>query len=141
MTALATFRDTKQMGCNPLPVELCVPMKAATTIYAGSIVVSDAGYAAPGRTATGLITLGMAMETVVNSGAAGAKKVRVKPGVFKWGNSSAGDLIAQANCYADVYIADDQTVALTSATNTRSIAGKVIQVDSDGVWVQTVLGT
>ena len=36
---------------------------------------------------------------------------------------------------SDCYIVDDQTVAKTSGTNTRSVAGKVFDVDADGVWV------
>ena len=47
------------------------------------------------------------------------------------------DLIAQADAGSDCYIVDDQTVAKTSGTNTRSRAGIVLAVDADGgVWVQ-----
>jgi hypothetical protein len=45
-------------------------------------------------------------------------------------NSTAGDLIAQADVGTDCYIVDDQTVAKTSGTNTRSVAGKVQEVDA-----------
>jgi len=34
------------------------------------------------------------------------------------------------------YIVDDETVAKTNGTNTRSAAGTVVGVESDGVWVQ-----
>ena len=37
---------------------------------------------------------------------------------------------------SDCYIVDDQTVAKTNGTNTRSVAGKIIAVDADGVWVK-----
>jgi hypothetical protein len=54
---------------------------------------------------------------------------------------------ASVTCYAggiavldasgnDCYLVDDQTVAKTSATNTRSVAGKIVDVDSQGVWVK-----
>jgi len=59
----------------------------------------------------------------------------VRPGVFKFANSANGDLIAQANVCADCYIVDDNTVALTDGGGTRSRAGKIVGVDSDGVWV------
>ena len=35
----------------------------------------------------------------------------------------------------DCFIVDDQTVAKTNGANTRSRAGKVFDVDADGVWV------
>ena len=69
-------------------------------------------------------------------GANGAISVQVKRGTFKYGNSSAGDLIAQADVGADCYIVDDQTVAKTNGSSTRSVAGKIIAVDADGVWVK-----
>ena len=50
-------------------------------------------------------------------------------------NSASADLISLADIGADCYIVDDQTVAKTSGTNTRSVAGKVFDVDADGVWV------
>ena len=34
------------------------------------------------------------------------------------------------------YIVDDETVAKTDGTATRSAAGKVVGLDSDGVWVE-----
>jgi hypothetical protein len=34
------------------------------------------------------------------------------------------------------YLVDDQTVAKTDGTNTRSPAGFVRDVDADGVWVE-----
>lgn len=115
------------------------PVKANTTCFQGSLVVLDAGYVAPGRTATGLIAVGMALETVA-AVAAGDASARVKSGTFKFANSAAGDLIAQANVGADCYIVDDQTVALTNGGATRSRAGKITAVEGDGVWVQVALG-
>ncbi|MPZ57610.1 MAG: hypothetical protein GEU91_14145 [Rhizobiales bacterium] len=114
------------------------PVLAATEIFAGSIVVLDAaGWAKPAVTATGLVVAGRAEEQVDNSaGANGALRVRVKRGVFRYGNSAAGDLIAQADIGADCYLVDDQTVAKTDGTGTRSLAGKVVQVDAIGVWVK-----
>ena len=117
------------------------PVKGSTKIYKGTLIVLNAGYAAPGSTATGLIALGRAEETVDNSsGADGAKNIRVKPGVFRFANSGSADAIAQADAGADCYIVDDQTVAKTSGTSTRSRAGKIDSVDSVGVWVLIGLG-
>lgn len=133
MAALTTARNTPERAGDVIGY----PVKASVKPIQGGIAVLNAGYAAPGTTATGLIAIGRFEETVDNStGADGALSVRVKRGTFKFANSAAGDLIAQADAGADCYIVDDQTVAKTSATNTRSVAGKIIAVDADGVWVQ-----
>lgn len=133
MAALTKDRDTQRKSDPDL---YAFPVKAATTIFAGSLVVNDAGVAAPGRTATTLKALGRAESYVANPGAAGAEKVTVRRGVFRFGNSSAGDAIALSDVGANCYIVDDQTVAKTDGTGTRSIAGVVRDVDAQGVWVE-----
>lgn len=133
MTALAAARNTPERAGDVVGY----PVKASVKPIQGGIAVLNAGYAAPGTTAAGLIAVGRFEETVDNtSGANGAVSVQVKRGTFKFGNSSAGDLIAQADVGADCYIVDDQTVAKTNGSSTRSVAGKIIAVDADGVWVK-----
>lgn len=114
------------------------PLAAAVKIYQGSLVVLDnAGNARPGRASTTDRVRGVAQATVDNTaGAAGALSVDTETGVFRFANSAAGDLIVRTDIGADCYVVDDQTVAKTSATNTRIVAGKVRDVDADGVWVQ-----
>ncbi|OCP17443.1 MULTISPECIES: hypothetical protein [unclassified Ensifer] len=111
------------------------PMKGATTIFQGALVVMDAGLAVPGRTALNLVTIGIAEATVVNSGADGVRKALARRGTFKFFNHGA-DAVTSAEIGKDCFIADDQTVAKTNGTNTRSIAGKVVGVESDGVFVR-----
>ena len=135
MTALAAARNTKERAGDVFDF----PIKANTTCYQGGIAVLDAGYAAPGRAATTLIAVGRFEETAA-AVVAGDATARVKRGTFKFANSTAGDLIAQADVGADCYIVDDQTVAKTNGTSTRSRAGKIEAVDADGVWVQIGLG-
>ena len=60
----------------------------------------------------------------------------MRRGCFRFANSVAADLIALADIGADCFIVDDQTVAKTNGGATRSIAGKIRDVDADGVWVQ-----
>jgi hypothetical protein len=97
----------------------------------------SSGYATPGATATGLKGVGRAEAQADNSsGAAGDIAVDVRKGVFRYANSSGGDAVARANIGATCYIVDDATVALTDGTGTRSAAGTVFDVDSDGVWVE-----
>ena len=109
---------------------------ANVKIYAGALVVLDAGNAKPGVTAAGLFSVGRAEELVDNTGgAAGAKTVKVKRGVFCFENAAA-DLVSDANIGSPCHVVDDQTVAATHAGNTRSAAGIVRDVDDAGVWVQ-----
>lgn len=112
------------------------PVAAATTIFGGAIVAIGAdGYAIPGKTAAGLTAVGCAIERAVNLGAAGDVDVQVINGVFRWDNSVGADLIAKKNIGAACYIVDDHTVALTDDSAKRSKAGKIFDVDDQGVWV------
>lgn len=120
-------------------VDFEYPVKAAAKIYAGSIAcISTAnGFAITGATATTLKAVGVAQELADNTaGADGAIRVKVRRGVFRFANSASTDLITLADVGADCYVVDDQTVAKTSNTNARSVAGKVEDVDSSGVWVR-----
>lgn len=117
---------------------ISVPMATNKKIYAGSLVAANAtGFATPGATATTLTYLGRAEESVDNTGGAdGAKSIMVRRGkAFKWKNA-AGDAVTQAEMGKTCYITDDETVSKTNAGgNTQSAAGKVVGVESDGVWV------
>lgn len=119
---------------------ISLPVAAAKKIFAGSLVARDSGgNATPGATATTLLGVGRAEEYVDNSaGSAGDKSVTVRKGIYQFANSASGDLIARADIGNDCYIVDDQTVAKTNGTSTRSVAGKVFDVDADGVWVQFI---
>lgn len=134
MAALTQDRNTQRAEGDAYDY----PVLAATTIYGGAIVALDAdGWAKPAATATGLIVVGRAEARADNaSGANGDITVKARPGVFRFANSSAGDAIAQAQIGDDCYVVDDQTVAKTDGTGTRSKAGKIVQVDAQGVWVK-----
>lgn len=115
------------------------PVKGATIIFGGALVCLDAsGRAVPGSTATGLIARGRSEENVANAGADGAENVKVRQGIFRWNNSAAADAITRAEIGDPAYIVDDQTVAKTNGTNTRSAAGTIRDVDAQGVWVETL---
>ncbi|CUR45513.1 hypothetical protein BN2364_1072 [Alloalcanivorax xenomutans] len=117
---------------------IVAPVAAATVVYAGALVVVNAdGYAEPGSTATGLAYLGRADDAADNSaGADGDQGVPVRRGLaFKWENS-AGDPVTQASLGRACYIEDDETVSATDGGGTQSIAGTVIQIDEDGIWVE-----
>jgi len=111
---------------------------AATTCEKGLLAMLDAsGDCEPGATATGKTAAGRFEETVDNSGgAAGDKKIDVKAGIFRWANSS-GDPIDASHVGGTAYIEDSQTVSATNGGSTQSAAGRIVDVDSDGVWVAT----
>ena len=135
MTALTQERDTKQREGDTMSLAM-----AAIKIYAGAIVcISTAtGYATKGATAATLVAVGAARETVDNSaGSAGDLRIAVdREGWFKFGNSASGDLIALKDIGKVCYVVDDQTVALTDNSGARSAAGRIRDVDADGVWIE-----
>jgi hypothetical protein len=134
MVALTKARPTLKKDGE----QYVLAVEAATLIYQGSIVCRNAaGNATKGITSTTLVALGRCETQADNSaGAAGAISVVYRSGCFKYANSAAADLITAASIGLLCYIVDDQTVALTSATNTRSVAGRVDAIDPDGsVWV------
>jgi hypothetical protein len=116
---------------------IAVPVAANEVIPAGALVCANAtGFAVNGVTSTTLTAAGRSEDAVDNTGGAdGAKTVLVRRGpAFRWANSGA-DPVTQASLLKPCYIVDNQTVAATSGTNTRSVAGVVVGVDADGVWV------
>lgn len=114
------------------------PVAASTRILQGVMVQVNASSVAVEAAATvANRTVGVAMFTANNlSGAAGALRVQVRRGCYQFANSSAGDLIALKDVGQPCYVVDNQTVALTSATNTRPVAGTIRDVDANGVWVE-----
>lgn len=138
MAKLTAPRDTHEIASGATSIVL--PVKAATTIYQGSIVAIDAdGYAIPGKKAAGLKAAGRAEETVENTGKDGEATVRVTRGVFVFENSStASNKLGPADMLGPCYIEDDQTV--TKAAAGASMAGLVVRVDDDGVAVEMGFG-
>ena len=136
MPALTQDRNTlRRDGAQMAP-----PVAANTRIFGGSMVaINTAGLAVPGATSTTLKCVGVA-ECQANNlgGAAGDVRVPTRKGVHAFGNSAAGDAIALSDVGATCFMVDDQTVAKTNGTNTRSAAGTVFDVDAEGVWVRFV---
>lgn len=110
------------------------PVKAAVDIHEGALVVLDAGFAAPGRVAVGLKARGVCLTSALNAGgAAGAINVNVGTGTYQFNNDGT---VLRTHIGASAYIVDDNTVAAADGGGTRSIAGLIIDVDADGVWIK-----
>jgi hypothetical protein len=133
--ALSADRNTPEK----LGKDLVLGVAAAKRCYAGGIACVDAsGYATPGATALGIKGVGRFEESVDNTaGGAAAVTVRIRRGIFRWLNSAAGDAIAITDIGETAYIVDDQTVAKTNGPGTRSPAGRIVDVDAQGVWIDT----
>lgn len=132
MVALSQDRNTPRLEGD----ERVGTLGANQLCYAGAILMRNAtGDLIEGATATGSFGAGVALERKA-SVAAGAETIRYRPGIFHFANSAAGDAIAKADIGTVCYIVDDQTVAKTNGTNTRSPAGVVDSVDANGVWVR-----
>jgi len=142
MAATTEDRNTPYRDCILTPV----PVAKGEVIPAGVIVCASAtGYAVNGTAALGLAYLGRAEERVDNSaGNDGDQAIIVRSHkAFCWENDGS---VTQANMGKRAYIVDNQTVGATDGSAekdgdtpavaaSRSQAGTIIMIDTDGVWV------
>jgi hypothetical protein len=111
---------------------------AGEEIFLGAqVAVNATGFLVAGAAATGLTYIGRADAHVDNTGGADGDETclvrRKKAFLFK--NSDA-DPVDQSLVGQPCYILDDETVAATDGTGTRSESGTVLAVESAGVWVE-----
>ena len=143
MPALSLERMTEFAGT--IPSRGTYPIAANVQIFKGAIVgIDSSGRAVPGDTiANGCAkVVGKASASYDNrtgsalGGSAAAVDVEVEYGVFEYVSASGGgDDIAADDVGKVVFVVDDQTVALTSDTDTRAIAGLVTEVRDSKVFV------
>ncbi|MCL7931635.1 hypothetical protein [Halomonas llamarensis] len=112
-------------------------LAAGAVVYAGGMVAMAAnGFVNAASTATGLTAVGVATHYQDNTtGDNGDQHVDVQRGFFGFANSAGADEVTRADIGQVCYMVDDETVAKTSGTDTRSPAGIVDDVDGNGVWV------
>lgn len=119
---------------------VALPIAANTTIFAGTLVAVDSnGRAVPASDTAGLRVIGRAEEEKTCGPAAGAELVIVKRGIFRFGNS-ATDAVDANDLGKTCFVEDDNTVSETGGTH-KVRAGRVVQVDAQGVWVDTHVDT
>ncbi|KJR98784.1 MAG: hypothetical protein VR65_19990 [Desulfobulbaceae bacterium BRH_c16a] len=120
---------------------LSLLVAASTAVEGGKMVgVNSSGYTVEAADAASIRVFGVSDQNVDNSaGADGAKRVQVySGGMFKLKNS-ASNAVDQADAGQLCFVEDDETVA--DAPGTKGIvAGRVVEVVSDGVWVQIPAG-
>jgi hypothetical protein len=112
-----------------------LPLAAATKVFSRTLAAADsAGRVKPGADTAGLRIVGWFEHYQDNSaGSAGDLSVQVRRGIIKLNNS--GSAAVDADDVGKLcYVEDDNTVA-ESNTN-KVVAGTVVEVESDGVWVE-----
>lgn len=140
MVALAAERLRKARG--PAGNSLNLPVKAASQIFRGGLMASVAGVAIAARAATTraelstLRVVGLAVDSALGGGADGDVRTDAEAGIFQFANGAAGDAITAADLGNPCFAIDDQTVGKTTGGGMRAQAGRIVDVDADGVWVE-----
>lgn len=148
MAAATAAINTKEAVNDILPD---LPVEANTNVYVGTMAAMNAaGNIVPASDAAGLHVLGrceglprtvdpnlVGSDGINNPGAAGAVTVNIKRGRFRWNNSAGGNAITKAMVGQPCYVYDDNTVGIAGGTAHAIVAGQVVNVDSQGVWVDT----
>lgn len=133
--AASKDRDTKRR----LGADVADPIAANVKIFAGTLyALNSSGDAVPASAVAAQRTRGVCQETVDNTGgAAGAQTVKGRvDGWFNFKNSASTDLIGRADIGNPCYVVDDETVAKTSNSSARPVAGIVRDVNASGVWIE-----
>lgn len=132
MAALTADRNTEYS----LGDLLSMPVAAAEHIFAGALVCTDAeGYAVPAADTAGLVFQGVATAQADNrNGNDGDVSVVVRRrGRYRFDSASSLD---QSALSAQVYAADDQTVAAADDVTNDVAVGVIDKVESAGLcWV------
>lgn len=119
-----------------------VPLKAGATVLQGTFAVVDkVGLALDSKAIGGAdqICLGVWDNSAQNTGADGDAIAQVQRKAQFLMSNDASDPITQADLGIKVFISDNQTVAKSDGTGTRSLAGKFMGFDSrftNYVWVE-----
>lgn len=113
-------------------VDIMIPVAAGAVIHEATMVaIKEDGYAVEASKAEKLKVAGVAVLFVDNtSGADGAQFVKVRRAAFVFGNDGS---IKQTDMLKEAYVADAQTVTITSTGS--SVAGRIVGVDADGVTI------
>jgi len=124
---LTAPRDTpKKLGDS-----VSLNVASNVSIFRGALVCSSNGLAKPAVDITNHVVIGRAERTIEDS--LGTEVVRIRRGVFRY--DSGTSTISNFHIGRIVYTVDDATVGLPGDSTTRNEVGRIIDVDSDGVWV------
>ena len=127
MSALTQARDTREIAAGGVHYTREFTVASGSTVYAGAITaVNSSGKAIPATSAGAIVVVGRAENTASAGGT-----VKTRSGMFLYNPVSSG-AISVTDVNKKCYVADDQTVTLTSGTS-AVVAGVVRDVISGGV--------
>jgi hypothetical protein len=127
MTALADKRFQRPFKFSAIEL-----VGKVEQVYQGgrAFIDTSTGLVAKGFASTTLIPIGVFTENQNTSSGQTVHVTLDREVTARWyANSTSTDAIAAAQIGSDVYVVDDQTVAKTSASSTRSVAGRVWKID------------
>jgi hypothetical protein len=130
MTALTTARALKERILR----DTAYPMDANIKVLAGALVaLSAAGDARPAGNATASRCVGVATETVDNTGGiAGEEMITTRRSCYPFATTD----ITKADVGKVAYAVDDQTVTKTAPATNPAKAGEIVEVEAIGSTVQ-----
>lgn len=127
MSALTQARDTREIAAGGVHYTREFTVATGSTVYAGAITaVNSAGKAVPATSQGAYTVVGRAENT-----ASAGETVKTRSGMFLYNPVSSG-AITVTDLNKKCYIADDQTITLTSGSS-AVVAGVVRDVTSGGV--------
>lgn len=127
MSALTQARDTREIAAGGVHYTREFTVASGSTVYAGAITaVNSSGKAVP-ATSQGAITVVGRAENTASAG----ETVKTRSGMFLYNPVSSG-AVTVSDLNRKCYVADDQTVTLTSGSS-AVLAGVVRDVTSGGV--------
>jgi len=127
MTALASSRLSRPFKFSGIELP-----GANETVFQGgrACVDTSTGLVVKGTASTTLIPIGVFTESQTTPVGGTVHITLDREIVARWyANSSSTDAITSAQLLQNCFAVDDQTVAKTNGSNTRSVAGRVWRVD------------
>lgn len=137
-SALTSTRSTWRRAIPAISLPLPVGKKATE---GGNAVFDtanpDAVYPAVGGSTT-LIPIGKFLQSIDNTNGSASVSVQVQPNeeiwCRNWDSVTGSGAVTASNIGSEVYLASDHEVTTVSSGN--SAAGRVWDVNGDGIWVQ-----
>lgn len=125
MSAATTPRNTLQIIA---PIDIELPIKSGATLIVGCMANVDAN----GDLTNAADTASERCAGNVQSINAAGTKAIIRRGIFRYEN---GATITAASIGVNATVGDNQTVSLAASTTNDVVAGKIVHVDTAGVWV------
>lgn len=120
-------------------IVVSLPVAAGKQIEEGAIAaLTAAGFLVDATDEDAAQIVGRANEEAINlDGTAGDLRIDVqRKNAFLFGNSTGADEVKVVHLFSNCYLVDAYTVAGVAGDPARLVAGKVIEISQEGVWVE-----